>query len=56
MELSDNDIFHSDLKLSNIIFKKVFELNIDINQVIVEPKLIDFGCSVNNYKNFKGCT
>ena len=48
MELSDKNIFHSDLKLSNIIFKKVFELNIDINQVIVEPKLIDFRGKNNN--------
>ena len=28
LKLSDYDIFHSDLKPSNIIFKNAFELNI----------------------------
>ena len=51
MKFSDNDIFHSDLKCSNIIFKKAFELNIDTQKKKEEPKLIHFGFSVNDYKN-----
>ena len=55
-ELQNIGIFHSDIKPANIVFKKEFTIDLDLDLVKVEPKIIDFGFSSNNWKKILGRT